>query len=117
MKDFKKLLIWQLGMEIVNKVYDVSALIPSDERFGMKSQVTRAAVSIPANIAEGSAKRSNKEYVRFVEIAQGSAFELETHLLIIESRKWVDKKIIEELVEMVRREQKMIDGFLDKLGE
>ena len=104
-------------MEIVSKVYDVSALIPSDERFGIRSQATRAAVSIPANIAEGSAKRSNKEYVRFVEIAQGSAFELETHLLIIEKRKWVENKVIEELVEMVRREQKMIDGFLDKLGE
>jgi four helix bundle protein len=117
MKDFKKLLIWQLGIEIVNKVYDASALIPSDERFGIRSQVTRAAVSIPANIAEGSAKRSNKEYVRFVEIAQGSAFELETHLLIIKGRKWIDDKITEELVEMVRREQKMIDGFLEKLGE
>lgn len=101
----------------MSKVYDVSALIPSDERFGIRSQATRAAVSIPANIAEGSAKRSNKEYVRFVEIAQGSAFELETHLLIIEKRKWVENKVIEELVEMVRREQKMIDGFLDKLGE
>ena len=116
MKDFKKLQIWQLGMEVVDKVYGLVPLLPSDEKFAMKSQVTRAAVSIPANIAEGNAKKSEKDKKRFVEIALGSAFELETHLLIVRNRKWVDEKLIDELIEVLRREQKMIGGFIDKLG-
>jgi four helix bundle protein len=116
MKDFKKLQIWQLGMEIVDKVYVIIPSLPADEKFGVRSQVTRAAVSIPANIAEGNAKRSEKDKRRFVEIALGSAFELETHLIIIKNRYWVEVKAIDELIEIVRREQKMIDSFIDKLG-
>jgi four helix bundle protein len=117
MKDFKKLQIWQLGMEIVDDVYNMIPSIPSEGRFGMKSQVTRAAVSVPANIAEGNGKRSEKDKKRFVEIALGSAFELETHLIIVKNRKWVEEKLIDELIEKVLREQRMIDGFIDKLGD
>jgi four helix bundle protein len=64
MRDFKKLLIWQTGMEIVNKVYDIAKLLPDEE----------SATSIPSNIAEGSAKKSEKDYARFVEISLGSSF-------------------------------------------
>jgi four helix bundle protein len=116
MRDFKKLLIWQLGMDIVDKVYDAVAHLPLEEKYGLKSQMTRSASSIPSNIAEGSAKRSVKEYVRYVEISQGSAFELETHALIVSRRNWVREELISELVEMVRQEQKMISKFIDKLG-
>lgn len=116
MKDFKKLQIWQLGMEIVDDVYNLITSLPSDEKFGLKSQTTRAAVSVPANIAEGNGKRSEKDKRRFVEMALGSAFELETHLIIVKNRKWVEEKLIEGLIEKLRREQKMIDSFIDKLG-
>ena len=115
MKDFKKLLIWQLGMEMVDKVYDMVALLPSDEKYGLRSQMTRCAVSIPANIAEGSAKRSVKDYISYIEIALGSAFELETHSIVVQRRKWMNEELMNELGEMIRREQKMISGFLDKL--
>ena len=108
MQDFKKLLIWQLGMEIVDKVYEIVPLLPSEEKYGMKSQMTRSGVSIPSNIAEGSAKRSIKEQIRYIEISQGSAFELETHAMVVQKRKWVEEKLMIELLEMVRREQKMI---------
>ncbi len=115
MRDFKKLLIWQLGMDIVNKVYDIIPTLPQEEKYGMKSQMTRSAVSIPANVAEGSAKRSTKEYVRYVEIAQGSSFELETHILIVQRRKWAEEELMTELLEMVRREQMMLSKFIEKL--
>ena len=115
MKDFKKLNIWQLGMDIVDRVYDLVPMFPSEERYGLRSQITRSAVSIPSNIAEGSAKRSNKEKVRFTEIALGSAFELETQLLTVQKRKWVKVESIDELVELVRSEQSMISKFIDKL--
>jgi four helix bundle protein len=116
MKDFKKLQVWQLGMEIVDHVYNLIPSLPADEKFGMRSQMTRAAVSVPANIAEGNGKRSEKDKKRFVEIALGSAFELETHLIIVKNRKWIEEKLLDELIEKLRREQKMIDGFIDKLG-
>jgi four helix bundle protein len=114
MKDFKKLQIWQLGMEIVDDVYNMIPSLPSEEKFGMKSQTTRAAVSIPANIAEGNGKRSEKDKKRFVEMALGSAFELETHLIIVKNR--VEERLIDEVIEKLRREQKMIDSFIDKLS-
>jgi four helix bundle protein len=115
MRDFKKLLIWQLGMDIVDKVYDVVLHLPLEEKYGLKSQMTRSASSVPSNIAEGSAKRSVKEYVRYIEISQGSAFDLETHALIVSRRNWVREELISELLEMVRQEQKMISKFIDKL--
>jgi four helix bundle protein len=115
MRDFKKLLIWQLGMDIVNKVYDIIPTLPQEEKYGMKSQMTRSAVSIPANVAEGSAKKSVKEYVRYAEIAQGSSFELETHILIVQRRKWVDDEMMTELLGMVRKEQMMLSKFIEKL--
>ncbi len=115
MRDFKKLLIWQQGMVIVDKVYDIIPYLPVEEKFGMRSQITRSATAIPANIAEGSAKRSEKDYVRFVEISFGSAFELETHLLIVQKRNWVEEKMIIELLDMIKTEQKMLAKFIDKV--
>ena len=70
MRDFKKLLIWQKGMVIVNKCTKLQVL-PNEEKYGLRSQTTRSAVSIPSNIAEGSAKKSQKDYRYFVEIALG----------------------------------------------
>ena len=102
-------------MDIVDKVYELVPMLPQEEKYGMRSQMTRSAVSIPSNIAEGSAKRSEKEYIKYVEISHGSAFELETHRLSVQRRNWVDEKLITELLEMVRREQKMIVKFIEKL--
>jgi four helix bundle protein len=115
MRDFKKLLIWQLGMDIVDKVYDITSSLPKEERFGMISQMTRSATSIPANIAEGSAKKSEKEYHRYAEISLGSAFELETHSLVVKRRRWVEEKLVDELLEMIKKEQRMLTKFIEKL--
>jgi four helix bundle protein len=84
MRDFKKLLIWQKAMDVVHSVYQSVEKFPQEERYGLRSQVTRSAVSIVANIAEGSAKSSEKEKKVYMERALGSAFELETHMLIVE---------------------------------
>ena len=116
MKDFKKLLIWQLGMDIVNKVYDVTVFLPSEEKYGIRSPMTRSASSIPVNVAEGSAKRSVKEHIKYIEISLGSAFELETHFLIVQRRGWVkDEKLIQELLEMVKHGQRMLTKFIEKI--
>jgi four helix bundle protein len=115
MRDFKKLMIWQLGMEIVDKVYDVVGSLPPDERYGMRSQMTRCAISIPSNIAEGSAKKSEKDYRRYVEISLGSAFELETQSMVVQRRGWVKEALIAELLEKVKTEQKMLTKFIEKV--
>ena len=115
MRDFKKLLIWQMGMDIVKLVYKVVRHLPEEERFGLRYQMTKSGISIPSNIAEGSAKRSQKDYHRFVEIALGSAYELETQSLVVESQGWVPSELINELLDLVRREQQMVTRFMDKL--
>jgi four helix bundle protein len=82
MRNFKELKIWQKGFEIAVDTYKITASFPSSEKFGISSQITRAAVSIPSNVAEGSSRKSEKDYHRFIEISLGSSFELETQLLI-----------------------------------
>jgi four helix bundle protein len=115
-KDFKNLKIWQNGMEITDLLYDLSVNMPNTEKFGLTSQMTRAAVSIPSNIAEGSSRRSEKDYFRFCEIALGSAFELETQLLIVFKRGWVDNTKINHIIGLLTLEQRMLVGFMDKLN-
>ena len=83
--------------------------------FGLRSQVTRAAVSIPSNIAERSAKKSPKEYKHYLETALGSAFELETHLLMVKGQSWFPEEIINALLDKVTGEQKMMSSFINKL--
>src|SRR5687768_17171127 len=107
MKNFKNLKIWQKGMEIVKKTYAVSKQLPSQEKFGLSIQICKAAVSIPSNIAEGSAKRSKKDYRNYLEIAFGSSFDLETELLVIDMLEFCDKRMIQDLLKDVDEEQKM----------
>lgn len=102
-------------MDIVDRIYDVTSLLPPDERFGIRSQLTKAAVSIPLNVSEGSAKSSERDYKRFLEMSLGSAFEVETLLLVIQRRKWIEEKIIDELLGWVDEEQKMIIAFIRKV--
>lgn len=115
MKDYKKLLIWQKGMELVEETYKIAGVLPYEEKYGLKSQSTRAAVSIVLNIAEGSAKSSKKEYKNYLEISLGSAFELETVLLVIERLKLAPKEWIGVLMEEVLREQRMINVLIQKI--
>jgi len=108
-------MIWQKGMVLASEIYKASKFFPKEELFGLRSQTTRAAVSIPANIAEGSAKKSQKEYKYFLEVSLGSAFELETHLLIAKGQNWFPEEIINELLSRVIEVQRMVSSFITKL--
>lgn len=99
-------------MELVNRIYELAGQLPSEEKYELRSQITRASVSIPSNIAEGSAKKSKKEYVRFLEIALGSAYELETQVLIIDSLNYGQKELRESILAGIDEEQKMIQSFI-----
>ncbi len=115
MKNFKELNIWRKGIDIVKEVYKLVKLIPAEERFGMVAQMTRAAVSIPANIAEGSSRNSDKDYSRFLQMALGSAFELQTYLVITKDLQWVPEDKVTKLEYNVEELVKMIHSFLKKL--
>ncbi len=99
-------------MELVNLIYELAGQLPKEEKYELRSQITRGVVSIPSNIAEGSAKRSKKEYVRYLEIALGSAYELETQVLIIENLNYGREELRKSILAGIDEEQKMIQSFI-----
>ncbi len=99
-------------MDIVKHTYAIASLLPESEKFGLKSQITRAAVSVPSNIAEGSAKTSDKEFRVYLESAMGSLFELETQLLLINELDMVGMVDLKELLAKINEEQKMLNSFI-----
>ena len=115
MHNFKKLEIWTKSINLVTEVYQITNTFPAIERFGLISQMQRSAVSIPTNIAEGSAKTSNKDFARFLEISIGSSFELETELIVSYNLKYIDTIVYENLSNTISEIQKMIYGFKNKL--
>ena len=116
MKNYKQLIIWKKGIELVKAVYLLSKNFPTEEKFGMISQLTRAAVSVPANIAEGSSRHSEKDYARFIQIALGSAFEVQTYLVIAKEMEWISNEKTEPVESLVEEEIKMMYSFIRKLG-
>lgn len=112
MRNFRELKIWLEGMNIVTGVYRLAALLPVDERFGLKTQLQRAAVSIPSNIAEGCSRDSEQEFKRFLQIAIGSAYELETQLTISLHLNLIPKGTVDPILSMVSQEQKMLNSFI-----
>ena len=102
-KTHKDLDIWQLGIDLVEHVYRATGAFPKDEEYGLKSQMRRAAVSHPSNLAEGAARFSTKEYVHFAYIALGSLSELETQIVIAGRLKYLDPADLLEEVEALRR--------------
>lgn len=105
----KDLEVWKKGMDLVEKVYTISSTLPDSERFGLTSQMRSAAVSIPSNIAEGSARRSDKELLQFISIAIGSLAELETQYLIAIRLGFLKEDII--LVNLLNDEKQLLLGF------
>ena len=117
MRNFKELKIWQRGFQIAVNSLKLAFGFPKEEKFGLCVQITKAAISIPSNIAEGSSRSSEKDYNRFLEISLGSSFELETHLLIAEAVNYGDRELRNELKKDVDEEQKMLISFMNKLNK
>jgi len=115
MRDFKQLKIWQNGFKIAVRSFHLVKNFPNEEKYGLSSQITRSAVSIPSNIAEGSSRTSKKDYSRFIEIALGSTFELETQLLIAQAVSYGNEDLIVDILKSVDEEQKMLMSFMSKL--
>lgn len=115
MKNFKELKIWQKGINIATQSFRLVQTFPKEERFGLSLQITRAAVSIASNIAEGSSRSSDKDYHRFLEMAQGSIFELETQLIIASQAEFGDIDLRESILKAINEEQRMLAAFMRQL--
>ena len=115
MKNFKELKIWNKGFDIAVKTFKLVNTFPKEERFGLSIQMTRSAVSISSNIAEGSSRTSQKDYLRFIEISLGSTFELETQLLIVQGAGFGSGELRDEILRDIDEEDKMLIGFINKL--
>lgn len=102
-------------MDLVTDIYLLTNSFPNYERFGLTSQMQRSAVSIPTNIAEGSAKSSNKDFARFLEISIGSSYELETELILATNLKYIESDVSTKIQNKLSEIQKMIYGFKQKL--
>ena len=116
MHNFKELKVWKAGIEISKITFQLSRSFPSEEKYGLISQMVRAAVSIPSNIAEGCGRKSNKELHQFLNIALGSSFELETQLIIAKEFDYITQEILDAASLQINDIQKMIYGLQKSLN-
>ena len=115
MHNYKNLHIWQEGINLARKIYEVTANFPANEKYGIVSQMTRAAVSIPSNIAEGAGRNSNKDFVNFLGIAIGSIFELHTQIAICEQIGYIDEEITKQLEQQIYTLQQQITTYKQRI--
>lgn len=115
MRDFRKYEVWKEAIIIANNIYGVTEAFPKKEVYGLCNQMQRAAVSIPSNIAEGSSRTSSIEYAHFLEIAIGSAFEVETQLTIALQRNYVSQDIFNSLTQSLQKIERQLNSLIQKL--
>ena len=110
-RSYQQLKVWQVGMQLVRAVYLLSDQFPKHEQYGLTSQIRRAAVSVPANIAEGHARDSTKEFLHHVSIAQGSLAEVETMIILAEDLGYCTRTKTNELLQQCAEEGRMLRGL------
>lgn len=115
MHKYKELKVWQKAIELVTDIYRTTAKFPDKERFGLVSQINRAAVSIPSNIAEGAGRNSDKEFLYFLSVAHASSYETETQLIISHNLNYLLAKELDVLTDKINEWQKMSYSFQSKL--
>lgn len=115
MHKYKELKVWQKAIELVTEIYKVTGAFPDKERFGLISQINRASVSIPSNIAEGAGRNSNKEFLYFLSIAHASSYETETQLIISKNLNYISSTELDVLTEKINEWQKMSYSFQLKI--
>jgi four helix bundle protein len=117
MHNFRELKVWQKARHLVKDIYLLTKDLPDEEKFGLVSQMRRASVSIPSNIAEGTGRRTDKEFARFLDIAIGSAFELETQLMLCLDLNFVANDTFNELELKIQEIEKMISALREKISQ
>lgn len=114
-RGFKELIAWKKGMDLVEEVYRVSRNFPADERFGLTAQIRKAVVSIPSNVAEGYGRSTKADYIHFIDIAKGSANEVQTQLLIAQRLSFLREQDSQRASAMADEVQRVLRGLSDGL--
>lgn len=117
MHNLKELKIWKKAIDLAVEVYQVTSLFPLEEKYGLTSQIRRAAISISSNIAEGAGRNSEKEFKHFLGIANGSSYELQTQLFISNKLSLINNEDLEKLNQCIDELQKMNYGFQNMLNK
>ena len=111
LKSYRELEVWKKSIDLVEQIYLASSSFPADERFGLTSQIRRAAVSVPSNIAEGAARSGTGEFLQFLGIASGSLAELETQLILANRLKMLSQQQTENLLDQAAAISRMLGGL------
>jgi four helix bundle protein len=114
-RSYKDLVVWRKGIELAKLIYPLSARFPADERFGLTSQIRRASVSVPSNVAEGQARHTTGEFVQFISHAEGSVAEVDTHLVIAVELDFITKKQAAPCFDLVDEERRMLNALRRRL--
>lgn len=117
MQNFKDLIIWNQGIELAVNAYNLTRQLPKEEIYGLSSQIKRAVVSIPSNIAEGCSRGTNKDFKRFLQFSLGSAFELETDLIIAERLRFIKSTDVQNFLSSLRLEQKQLNSLISRIKD
>lgn len=112
---YRDLIVWQKGIALAQHIYEVTGRFPSEEKFGLVSQMRRGAVSIPSNIAEGQARHTTGEFIQFISNAEGSVAELETQLMLSQHFGYCDPKTAAELGEKLDELRRMLNSLRRRL--
>ena len=115
MANFKELLVWQKSINFVTEIYELPNDFPKNEMYGLTSQIRRASISIPSNIAEGNSRRSVADYLQFLKIARGSCAEVETQLIIAQNLKFLNEEHYLKLNQGIIEISKMLNGLINSL--
>ena len=115
MHNFKELIVWQKARKLVKEIYLILKSFPEDEKYGIISQIRRVSISIPANIAEGAGRNTDSDFGRFLGIANGSSFELETLIILSFDLEYLLKSDFEHIINKIEEIQKMIYSLRNKM--
>jgi four helix bundle protein len=114
-KDYRELIAWQKAMDLVERVYSITKRFPREELYGLISQIRRASVSIPSNIAEGQARRTTKDFLHFLAVSYGSLKEVETQILIAERLGYIQQEDVALSLNLTKEVAQLISGLTNSL--
>ncbi len=115
MESYKDLIVWRKSMILAKEIYNLTKRLPHEEKYVLSDQMRRAAISIPSNIAEGYGRNSTKEYVRFLNIARGSEFELETQIHLCVMLDYFNENDVYDILNTISEINKMLNSLMKKL--
>jgi len=115
-RNYRELIVWQKAMDLVKEIYQITSRFPREEVYGLTSQMRRAAVSVPSNIAEGQGRKSTKEFLHHLSIAHGSLREIETQILIAERLDYISNEQVEPLMQQAADVGRLLNALYNSLS-